>query len=62
MQSQSVVDTPLLSRLYTDIFWGVNHYSLRNPIRQIPRIKHEFSRHSLRYKLIETLKITHQKL
>ena len=30
---------------------GVNHYSLRNPIRQIPRIKHEFPRHSLRYKL-----------
>ena len=34
---------------------GVNLYSLRNPIRQIPRIKHEFPRHSLRYKLIETL-------
>ena len=34
---------------------GVNHYSLRNPIRQIPRIKHEFPRHSIRYKLIETL-------
>ena len=37
---------------------GVNHYSLRNPIRQIPRIKHEFPRHSLRYKLIETLNNT----
>ena len=37
---------------------GVNHYSLRNHIRQIPRIKHEFPRHSLRYKLIETLNNT----
>ena len=37
---------------------GVSHYSLRNPIRQIPRIKHEFPRHSLRYKLIETLNNT----
>ena len=37
---------------------GVNHYSLRNPIRQIPRIKHEFPRHPLRYKLIETLNNT----
>ena len=37
---------------------GVNNYSLRNPIRQIPRIKHEFPRHSLRYKLIETLNNT----
>ena len=37
---------------------GVNHYSLRNPIWQIPRIKHEFPRHSLRYKLIETLNNT----
>ena len=37
---------------------GVNHYSLRNPVRQIPRTKHEFPRHSLRYKLIETLNNT----
>ena len=37
---------------------GVNHHSLRNPIRQIPRIKDEFPRHSLRYKLIETLNNT----
>ena len=37
---------------------GVNHYSLRNPIRQIPRVKHEFPRHSLRYKLIQTLNNT----
>ena len=34
---------------------GVNHYSLRNPIRQISRIH---SRHSLKYKLIETLNNT----
>ena len=37
---------------------GANQYSLRNPIRQIPRIKYEFPRHSLRYKLIETLAIS----
>ena len=41
---------------------GVNHYSLRNPIRRIPRIKHEFPRHSLRYKLIETLNIIRYKM
>ena len=39
-------------------FGGVNHYSLRNPIRQIPRIKHELPRHSLKYKLIEKLNNT----
>ena len=37
---------------------GANHYLLNNPIRQIPRIKHKFPRHSLRYKLIETLNNT----
>ena len=37
---------------------GANQYSLRNPIRQIPRIKYEFPRHSLRYKLIGTLNNT----
>ena len=34
------------------------HYSLRNPISQISKIKHEFPRHLLRYKLIETLNNT----
>ena len=34
---------------------GVNHYLLRNPSRQIPKIMHEFPKHSLRYKLILTL-------
>ena len=39
---------------------GVNYDSLRNPIRQIPRIKfkHKFPRHSLRYQLIKTLNNT----
>ena len=37
---------------------SVYHYSLKNNIRQIPKIKHEFFRHSLRYKLIETLNNT----
>ena len=34
------------------------HYSLRNSIRQISRIKHEFLRHLLRDKLIGTLNNT----
>ena len=37
---------------------GVNHYSLRNPNRQITKIVHEFPKHSLRYKLIFTLNNT----
>ena len=34
---------------------GNDHYNLRNPCRQIPRIKHEFPKFSLRYKIITTL-------
>ena len=34
---------------------GVSHYKLRNPSMQIPIIKHEFPKQSLRYKLITTL-------
>ena len=37
---------------------GVNHYLLRNLSRQIPKIVHEFPKHSLRYKLIFTLNNT----
>ena len=37
---------------------GVNHYFLRNPSRQMPKIVHEFPKHSLRYKLIFTLNNT----
>ena len=37
---------------------GENHYLLRNPSRQIPKIVHAFSRHSLQYKLIFTLNNT----
>ena len=37
---------------------GVNHYLLRNPSKQIPKILHEFPKHSLRYKLIFTLNNT----
>ena len=37
---------------------GANHYLLRNPSRQIPKIFHEFPKHSLRYKLIFTLNNT----
>ena len=50
---------PHYFQVFTPTFsGGVNHYSLRNPIRQIPRIKHKFPRHSLRYKLIGTLNNT----
>ena len=35
---------------------GVSHYNLRNPSMQLPIIKHEFPKQSLRYKLITTLK------
>ena len=38
---------------------GVNHYSPRNPSRQIPKIVHEFPKHFLRYKLIVTFNIKH---
>ena len=31
------------------------HYNLRNHVRQLPMIKNEFPKQSLRYKLIETL-------
>ena len=34
---------------------GVLHYNLRKPSMQLPIIKHEFPRQSLRYKLITTL-------
>ena len=34
---------------------GHINYNLRNPTRQLPTIRHEFPRQSLRYKLIATL-------
>ena len=34
---------------------GHMHYNLRNPVRQLPMIKNEFPKQSLRYKLIATL-------
>ena len=37
---------------------GNSQYNLRNPCRQIPKIKHEFPKQSLRYKLIITLNDT----
>ena len=30
---------------------GVNHYNIRNPCKQLPKINHEFPIQSLRYKL-----------
>ena len=37
---------------------GQQHYNLRNPTMQLPRIKHEFPKQSSRYKLITTLNVT----
>ena len=41
---------------------GHQHYNLRNPSRLLPKIKHEFPRQSLRYKLISTLNETSNEL
>ena len=35
---------------------GATNYNIRNPDLQLPRIRHEFPRSSLRYQLISTLK------
>ena len=37
---------------------GFNQYLLRNPRRQIPKIRHQFHRHSLRYKLLKNFNNT----
>ena len=37
---------------------GHQHYNFRNPTRLLPKIKHEFPRQSLRYRLIVTLNET----
>ena len=37
---------------------GYKHYNFRNPSRLLPKIKYEFPRQSLRYKLISTLNET----
>ena len=37
---------------------GATHYNIRNPDLQLPRIRHEFPRSSLRYQLISTLNET----
>ena len=52
-------ELPQYFRDFTPTFsHGVNHYLLRNPSRQIPKIVHEFPKHSLRYKLIFKFKNT----
>ena len=47
---------PQYFNAFTPTF-SVEHfnYNLRNPTRQLPTIRHEFPRQSLRYKLIATL-------
>ena len=41
---------------------GHQHYNFRNPSRLLQKIKHEFPRQSLRYKLISTLNKTSNEL
>ena len=53
----------LLKTHYFDDFMphfsiGATNYNIRNPDLQLPRIKHEFPRSSLRYQLISTLNET----
>ena len=46
-------DLPHYFQNFSHIFPdGVNHNSLRKPSRQIPKIVHEFPKHSLLYKLM----------
>ena len=41
---------------------GHQHYNFRNPSRLLPKIKHEFPKQSLRYKLISTINETSHEL
>ena len=41
---------------------GATHYNIRNPCRQLPKINHEFRKHSLRYKLNVVLNETDSNL
>ena len=41
---------------------GHQHYNFRNPSRLLPKIKHEFPKQSLRYKLISTINETSNEL
>ena len=41
---------------------GHQHYNFRHPGRRLPKIKYEFPRQSLRYKLISTLSETSREL
>ena len=41
---------------------GLNHYNIRNPCRQLPKIYHEFPKQSLRYKLNVVLNETDSNL
>ena len=49
---------PYLSSFTLQFSAGQQNYNLRNPTMQLPRIKHEFPKQSLRYKLITTLNIS----
>ena len=41
---------------------GHQHYNFRNPSKLLPKIKHEFPKQSLRYKLISTINETSNEL
>ena len=47
---------------YPQFSAGQQHYNFRNPSRLLPKIKHEFPKQSLRYKLISTINETSNEL
>ena len=56
-------ELPQYFNTFTPTFsMGVNHYNIRNPCRQLPKIYHEFPKQSLRYKLNVVLNETDSNL
>ena len=47
---------------FTPQFSAGHQHNFRNPSRLLPKIKHEFSKQSLRYKLISTINETSNEL
>ena len=49
-------------KLFPQLSAKHQHYNFRNPSRLLPKIKHEFPKQSLRYKLISTINETFKEL
>ena len=56
--NQVIIIYLIISAILLQFSAGHQHYNFRNPTRLLPTIKHEFSRQSLRYRLIVTLNET----